>query len=66
MKSKVQYPHSISRTCLAQEFGLVDTLCGLDFFVFIPLNTLFVSYALLIFLKMVMVVLEVTVVMVTV
>ena len=23
MKSKVQYPHSISRTCLAQEFGLV-------------------------------------------
>ena len=24
MKSKVQYPHSISRTCLAQEFGLVS------------------------------------------
>ena len=23
MKSKVQCPHSISRTCLAQEFGLV-------------------------------------------
>ena len=26
MKSKVQYPHSISRTCLAQEFGLVSEL----------------------------------------
>ena len=23
MKSKIQCPHSISRTCLAQEFGLV-------------------------------------------
>ena len=24
MKSKVEYPHSISRICLAQEFGLVQ------------------------------------------
>ena len=26
MKSKVQCPHSISRTCLAQEFGLVISI----------------------------------------
>ena len=39
MESKVKYPHSISRTCLAQEFGLVLGLLDIIFVLTTKLET---------------------------